>query len=89
MCVFVLLIFNVFFGLDWHVFAQYWSGIHVNITSLIGIHLLQQASGIYAYLKDTILSHVQGDPTPDLHPDTLGALSSLMLAQAQETLFYN
>lgn len=27
---------------------------------------------------------IQQDPTPDLNPDTLGALSSLMLAQAQE-----
>lgn len=27
---------------------------------------------------------VQQDPTPDLNPDTLGALSALMLAQAQE-----
>lgn len=27
---------------------------------------------------------VQQDPTPDLNPDTLGALAALMLAQAQE-----
>lgn len=27
---------------------------------------------------------IQHDPTPDLNPDTLGALSQLMLAQAQE-----
>lgn len=27
---------------------------------------------------------IQQDPTPDLNPDTLGALSQLMLAQAQE-----
>lgn len=27
---------------------------------------------------------IQQDPTPDLNPDTLGALSALMLAQAQE-----
>lgn len=27
---------------------------------------------------------IQQDPTPDLNPDTLGALSGLMLAQAQE-----
>lgn len=27
---------------------------------------------------------VQQDPTPDLNPDTLGVLTSLMLAQAQE-----
>lgn len=27
---------------------------------------------------------IHQDPTPDLNPDTLGALSALMLAQAQE-----
>lgn len=27
---------------------------------------------------------IQQDPTPDLNPDTLGALSQLMLAQAQQ-----
>jgi programmed cell death 6-interacting protein len=27
---------------------------------------------------------IQQDPTPDLNPDVLGALSGLMLAQAQE-----
>lgn len=31
---------------------------------------------------------IQQDPTPDLNPDTLGALSALMLAQAQE-IFVN
>lgn len=30
------------------------------------------------------MSAVQQDPTPDLNPETLQALSSLMLAQAQE-----
>ncbi|KAF5294646.1 hypothetical protein FQA39_LY02778 [Lamprigera yunnana] len=46
--------------------------------------LLQQASGIFAHLKSSIMLSIQQDPTPDLNPDTLGALSSLMLAQAQE-----
>jgi len=45
---------------------------------------LQQSCGIFGHLKDTVLSSVQGDPTPDLHPDTLNALSALMLAQAQD-----
>ena len=27
---------------------------------------------------------IQQDPTPDLNPDTLAALSAVMLAQAQE-----
>ena len=30
------------------------------------------------------MSHVQSDPTPDLHPDTLGAIAALMLAQGQD-----
>ncbi|XP_067685634.1 programmed cell death 6-interacting protein-like isoform X2 [Haliotis asinina] len=49
--------------------------------------LFQQSSGIYAHMKDIVLSHVQQDPTPDLNPDTLGALSALMLAQAQEAIY--
>lgn len=31
---------------------------------------------------------VHQDPTPDLNPDTLQALSHLMLAQAQEVIAY-
>jgi hypothetical protein len=27
------------------------------------------------------------DPTPDMNPDTLNALSALMVAQAQETIY--
>jgi len=47
--------------------------------------LFQQSSGVYAYLKDIALSScVSSDPTPDLHPDSLNALSALMLAQAQD-----
>ncbi|KAL1491587.1 hypothetical protein ABEB36_012162 [Hypothenemus hampei] len=46
--------------------------------------LLQQAAGIFSHLKSTIMLSIQQDPTPDLNPDTLGALSQLMLAQAQE-----
>ncbi|XP_072394726.1 programmed cell death 6-interacting protein [Diabrotica undecimpunctata] len=46
--------------------------------------LLQQASGIFNYLKSTVMLALQQDPTPDLNPDTLGALSQLMLAQAQQ-----
>jgi len=30
------------------------------------------------------MSSVQVEPTPDLHPDSLNALSALMLAQAQD-----
>ncbi|XP_057660109.1 programmed cell death 6-interacting protein [Diorhabda carinulata] len=46
--------------------------------------LLQQSSGILSYLKSTVMLALQQDPTPDLNPDTLGALSQLMLAQAQQ-----
>lgn len=46
--------------------------------------LFQQASGIFNYLKSTVMLSIQQDPTPDLNPDTLGALSQLMLAQAQQ-----
>lgn len=46
--------------------------------------LLQQSAGILSNLKTWVLSAVGSEPTQDLHPDTLTALSSLMLAQAQE-----
>lgn len=45
---------------------------------------LQQAAGIFAYLKNNVMMAIQQEPTPDLNPETLGALSALMLAQAQE-----
>ncbi|XP_013793109.1 programmed cell death 6-interacting protein-like [Limulus polyphemus] len=48
----------------------------------------QQACGIFHYLKTTVLSSVQQEPTPDIQPDTLGALQALMLAQAQESFFH-
>ncbi|XP_059160822.1 programmed cell death 6-interacting protein-like isoform X2 [Physella acuta] len=51
------------------------------------VKLFQQACGIFGHLKDIVLSHVQQDPTPDLSPDTLSALSALMLAQAQESIY--
>ncbi|KAG8310620.1 Rhophilin, Rho GTPase binding protein [Homalodisca vitripennis] len=43
-----------------------------------------QSAGIFSHLKGTVMAALQQDPTPDLNPDTLAALSSLMLAQAQE-----
>ncbi|CAD6194090.1 unnamed protein product [Caenorhabditis auriculariae] len=49
--------------------------------------LFQQSAGVYAKLRDTILGMVQQDPTPDLMPDTLAALSALMVAQAQEAIY--
>ncbi|XP_050298360.1 programmed cell death 6-interacting protein [Anthonomus grandis grandis] len=50
--------------------------------------LLQQAAGIFSHLKSTVMLAIQSDPTPDLNPDTLGALSQLMLAQAQEVFVH-
>ncbi|KJH50646.1 BRO1-like domain protein [Dictyocaulus viviparus] len=49
--------------------------------------LFQQSAGVFARLRDTVLGMVQHDPTPDLMPDTLAALSTLMLAQAQEAVY--
>ncbi|XP_063974590.1 programmed cell death 6-interacting protein [Diachasmimorpha longicaudata] len=46
--------------------------------------LFQQAAGIFNYLKGNVMLSIHQEPTPDMSPDTLSALSSLMLAQAQE-----
>lgn len=48
--------------------------------------LFQSASGIYTHLKGIVHSSVQQDPTPDLQPDTLAALTDLCVAQAQEVI---
>ena len=46
---------------------------------------LQSAAGIFAYLRDNALVAIQRDSlTMDLDSETLGILSELMLAQAQE-----
>ncbi|CAH0582838.1 unnamed protein product [Chrysodeixis includens] len=50
--------------------------------------LFQQAAGIFAYLKGNIMMAVHQETTPDLNPETLDALSKLMLAQAQEVIAY-
>ncbi|KDR23230.1 programmed cell death 6-interacting protein [Zootermopsis nevadensis] len=46
--------------------------------------MFQQAAGIFSHLKGNVMLAIQQDPTPDLNPETLGALSALMLAQGQE-----
>ncbi|XP_066603729.1 programmed cell death 6-interacting protein isoform X2 [Prorops nasuta] len=46
--------------------------------------LFQQAAGIFNYMKGNVMMAIQQEPTPDISPETLGALSLLMLAQAQE-----
>lgn len=48
----------------------------------------QLSSGIFQHLRTCVSSVIGQDPTPDLHPDTLNALHVLMLAQAQESIFY-
>ncbi len=46
--------------------------------------LLQQAAAIFSYMKGAVMAALQQDPTPDMSPDTLAALSALMVAEAQE-----
>lgn len=46
--------------------------------------LLQQSAGIFQYLKGATPAAIPMEPTPDLNPETLGVLSNLMIAQAQE-----
>ncbi|KAJ8378457.1 hypothetical protein AAFF_G00242720 [Aldrovandia affinis] len=47
----------------------------------------QLASGAFAHIKDTVLSALNREPTMDISPDTVGTLSQIMLAQAQEVFF--
>lgn len=46
--------------------------------------LFQQSAGIFSHLKSNIMLTIQQEPTPDMSPETLEALSLVMLAQAQE-----
>lgn len=50
----------------------------------LALKLLQQSAGIFAHLKGVTPFAIPQEPTPDLNPDTLQALSNLMVAQAQE-----
>ncbi len=47
----------------------------------------QQASGIYAYLKDIVYPQLGMLPTPDFSVDCLAALSALLVAQAQDCFY--
>ncbi|XP_072455345.1 programmed cell death 6-interacting protein isoform X1 [Notamacropus eugenii] len=47
----------------------------------------QFASGAFLHIKETVLSALNREPTADIAPDTTGALSIIMLAQAQEVFF--
>ncbi|XP_072227210.1 programmed cell death 6-interacting protein isoform X2 [Leuresthes tenuis] len=47
----------------------------------------QLASGAFSHIKDTVLSALNREPTMDICPETVGTLSLIMLAQAQEVFF--
>uniref|UniRef100_A0A8D1GMS2 Programmed cell death 6-interacting protein n=1 Tax=Sus scrofa TaxID=9823 RepID=A0A8D1GMS2_PIG len=47
----------------------------------------QFASGAFLHIKETVLSALSREPTVDISPDTVGTLSLIMLAQAQEVFF--
>ncbi|XP_031178987.1 programmed cell death 6-interacting protein isoform X2 [Sander lucioperca] len=47
----------------------------------------QLASGAFGHIKDTVLSALNREPTMDISPETVGTLSLIMLAQAQEVFF--
>lgn len=49
--------------------------------------LFQQSAGVFLKLRDSVLGLVQQEPTADLMPETLNALSALMIAQAQEAIY--
>ncbi len=51
------------------------------------VFVVQQSAGAFTYLKDSVLSLVQQEPTFDLMPDTLHVLACLMLAQGQEAIY--
>ena len=46
--------------------------------------MLQHAASNFSHLKTGVMSAIHQEPTPDLNPETLAALSQLMQAQAQE-----
>uniref|UniRef100_A0A671U401 Programmed cell death 6 interacting protein n=1 Tax=Sparus aurata TaxID=8175 RepID=A0A671U401_SPAAU len=43
--------------------------------------------GAFGHIKDTVLSALNREPTMDISPETVGTLSLIMLAQAQEVIF--
>ncbi|XP_072303611.1 programmed cell death 6-interacting protein isoform X2 [Eucyclogobius newberryi] len=47
----------------------------------------QLGSGAFGHIKDTVLSALNREPTMDISPETVGTLSLIMLAQAQEVFF--
>lgn len=55
--------------------------------SFSGRLLFQQSAGTFNYLKDCVMGLIGQEATPDLMPDTLSALSALMVAQGQEAVY--
>ena len=47
----------------------------------------QQSAGIFSYLKDNVFPVLRMLPTPDLSVSCLTALTSIMLAQAQDCFY--
>uniref|UniRef100_A0A8C0CHF8 BRO1 domain-containing protein n=1 Tax=Balaenoptera musculus TaxID=9771 RepID=A0A8C0CHF8_BALMU len=56
-------------------------------TAKIAAKHYQFASGAFLHIKETVLSAVNREHTVDISPDTIGTLSLIMLAQAQEVFF--
>ncbi len=50
--------------------------------------LFQGASGTFQQLREHVFAHLQTSPTPDLSAESTTALSTLMLAQAQEVFVF-
>lgn len=66
--------------------------LHLSINNMVATTVLfsvfpQQAAGIFKYLKENFHPVVQSVQTSDLTTEMLQGLSSLMLAQAQESFF--
>ena len=50
--------------------------------------LYQTAAGAFSFIKDNSLTATRNDCTSDFFPETLSVLVSLMLAQAQEIIYF-
>ncbi|CAO4375119.1 unnamed protein product [Caenorhabditis nigoni] len=61
---------------------------HTDDQIRISAKLFQQSAGVFAHIRDIVLGMVQQELTPDLMPDTLAALSALMIAQAREAIYF-
>ncbi|PIC36081.1 hypothetical protein B9Z55_015209 [Caenorhabditis nigoni] len=61
---------------------------HTDDQIRISAKLFQQSAGVFAHLRDVVLGMFQQEPTPDLMPDTLAALSALMVAQWREAIYF-